>query len=103
MTDLSAVRALPRGAVLIATATATLLGRAVGVGAVCVGRPTGGAWGRVSSGDAAFLLLAGGPTVGVALDALELLLDLLFLESVELRVAGGLVVEEAAGVKSVLS
>ena len=103
MAHLPTVCALARGPVLVTTATTGLLGRAVGVGAVCVGWPAGRARDGVSGGHTAFLLLAGGTTVCVALDALELLFDLLLLECVELGVTGGLVVEEAAMAKLVLS
>ena len=99
MTDLPAIRTLARGAILIATAAATstssaaFLRRAVGVG---VGGSAGGACVGVGDGNShsAFLLLAGGTAVGVALDALELLFDLLFLEGVELGVAGRDIFEE---------
>lgn len=94
MADLAAVRAFPRGPILIATSSAGLLGRAVGVRAVGVGRCSRRAWPGVSSGDAALLLLTGGTTVGVALNALELLLNLLLLEIVEFGVAGWFVFEE---------
>lgn len=104
MTDLPAIRALPRGPILITTASSTaaaaiargaaFLRRTVGLGVrgAAGGAGVGGGGG---DGHPAFLLLAGGSTVGVALDALEFLFDLLSLEGVELSVAGGVELEEA--------
>lgn len=93
MANLPTVGTLPRGAVLVtAAATASLLRRAVDVRGVGFGL----AWRACGVGGRlpAFLLLASRATVGVALDAVELLLQLLLLEVVELSVAGRLVVEE---------